>query len=148
MKKVLSIVLLFVFLSAYAFPCNAEIGFSGMTDDELLEAQEELKTELLTRGLIKTITLPAGLYEVGTDIPHGKYIITAATPNIGIMPIVRVFADKETANSQGYQLVAHDAIIDEILPDLGSCMVDLQDGYVLCLRSVSFSIQKYSLPAF
>jgi len=83
MKKVIVLFALICLIFSSCSFSYAETRFSELTDDELLTAQAELHEELLSRGLIKTIVLPAGIYEAGVDIPVGKYILTDAEHNRG-----------------------------------------------------------------
>ena len=120
----------------------AEVGFSQMTDEELLQAQEELQKEIVDRGLLKKITLPSGLFVAGVDIPAGKYIVTAATVNPARYAYIAIYKDMESASSI---LSSISTIFEQILPDYGSCMITLEEGQVLMLESVNFTIEKYNI---
>ena len=55
------------------------LDLSSMTDDEIVDLYDKLTNEIVTRGMEKTATLPAGKYIAGKDIPVGSYIITCST---------------------------------------------------------------------
>lgn len=137
MKNLIALVLSVCVLLSFSL-VYAEVGFGNMTDDELLLAQEELQNELLSRGLIKKTTMPPGVYEVGVDIPAGKYIFTAATVNPSMLPAISLYKNKTDTSS----------IVWQILEDYGSYMVTLEEGQILKLDSVSFTLEKYFLPSF
>lgn len=143
MKKAIAVLICFCWVLSIG-SVYAEVGFSKMTDEELISAQEELQNELLNRGLIKKVTLPAGLYEAGVDIPVGKYIVTAATVNQAKYPCVSVYKDKKDASS----LFSLNTLSEQVLADYGSCMVTLEEGQVLKLESVSFTVEKYNIASF
>ena len=52
---------------------------SSLTNDEIVELQGRVNAELVSRGIEKTATLPAGKYTAGKDFPAGSYIITCKT---------------------------------------------------------------------
>ncbi len=141
MKSIIALFICVCVLLSFSLS-YAEIGFDKMTDEELILAQEELQNEIIARGLVKKATIPPGLYEVGVDIPVGKYVLTAVTVNPSKRPVITVYEGKVETYSY------FDSIMWDILEDNGSCMVSLEDGQILHLESVSFTIEKYSLPSF
>ena len=77
MQRILCVLLAVLTLTLAACPAFASaVDLSGMTDDELLELQEALSTEIVSRGIRMTAELPKGKYIVGRDIPAGAYIFT------------------------------------------------------------------------
>ena len=139
-KSILFFVCICLFFSFTSV--RAEVGFDKMTDEELLLAQEELKNEIMKRGLVKKATLPAGYYEAGVDIPAGKYIVTAVTTHANRYPSICIYKDKKDAAS----LLSLSIISEQVLADYGSCMITLEEGQVLKLEAVTYTIEKYSIP--
>lgn len=77
MRRILCVLLAVLTLALAACPAFASaVDLSGMTDDELLELQEALSAEIVSRGIHLTAELPKGKYIVGRDIPAGAYIYT------------------------------------------------------------------------
>ena len=52
---------------------------SSLTNDELVLLLETVNAALVSRGIEKSATLPAGKYTAGKDFPAGSYIITCRT---------------------------------------------------------------------
>ena len=76
MKKWL--VILTVFLLFFPFAAMAEIDLSGMSFDELVALQEQVELAIWNSEEWQAVTVPAGVYGVGTDIPAGKWTIQAS----------------------------------------------------------------------
>lgn len=74
MKRILAFIL--VMLVA-ALPACAEIDLSSMSFDDLLALQEKVVKEITSRAEWKEVAVPPGIYEVGVDIPVGKWTITS-----------------------------------------------------------------------
>ncbi len=148
MKRIISLLLLIVILTC-SFSAMADVpDFSKLTDDELLEAQSLMNAEILKRGILKKVKIPAGHYEVGVDIPAGKYILTTED-DIGMFNQVQIlmydseywFENRNTSNKQH-------RLMNEVFSSAGSCSVDLKDGYILYLVNGSFYIEKFNLSLF
>lgn len=56
----------------------AEIDFSTMSFDELMQAQEQLTSALWNSDGWVDVTIPCGVYVIGSDIPAGRWTITAS----------------------------------------------------------------------
>ena len=75
MKKILSAVLVLMLLIPTAM---AEVDLSALSFDELVALRQQVNKEITTRPEWKEVTVPAGLWKVGEDIPAGKWTISAA----------------------------------------------------------------------
>lgn len=74
MKKLLSLlVLVALFLSV---PASADVDLSGMSFDELIALREQVNLALWATEEWQEVTVPAGAYEIGKDIPAGYWTIT------------------------------------------------------------------------
>lgn len=73
MKKLLSVIL----IAALILPAIAlaDIDLSGMSYADLLALRSQVDRELVTRKEWKEVTVPAGEWTVGEDIPEGSYSI-------------------------------------------------------------------------
>lgn len=62
---------------AILIPCIALASYalSDMSIDELVTLRSEINAELMERGYEKEVTIPAGTYIIGEDIPAGAYTI-------------------------------------------------------------------------
>ena len=74
MKRFLAVILLLCLFSSVAL---ADI-FSDFTYDELLTLHHALDQEIMKRPEWKEVTVPAGDWIVGVDIPGGTYSIRPA----------------------------------------------------------------------
>ena len=143
-KSLICIIALVLFIMLNITCVKSEgIDYSSMSNEELLSMQKGFTDELMRRGLIKRIKLPAGQYEVGVDIPAGTYIITAAEINSEYYSTVAVFEDWSKVTEQGEL-----ATYIELLTDLGECTVKLKENNILWLAHVSYYIQKFDLSIF
>lgn len=52
------------------------IELSSLTDDEIISLYDAVNNEMITRGLFREATLPAGAYYAGSFIPEGTYVCT------------------------------------------------------------------------
>ena len=75
------------------------IDLSGLSDEEVIELLDKINAELVSRGIEKSATLPAGKYVGGKDLPAGVYIITCKTDD-DHHGIVWVSAAADDLNSQ------------------------------------------------
>ncbi len=72
MKKLIAIILV---LCSFASISVAESIFGDFTFDQLLILHHALDQEIMSRPEWKEVTVPAGDWIVGVDIPEGKYSI-------------------------------------------------------------------------
>ena len=73
MKKIITVVMVIcLFLSC----ASAEtVDLSAMSYDQLLALRSQINTEIISRPEWKEVTVPAGAWIVGADIPEGFYCI-------------------------------------------------------------------------
>lgn len=80
MKKILSVILTFALLIPAA--CfGEEIDLSGYSFAELAALRDRIQMEMMTRDEWQEVTVPAGLWEVGVDIPAGAWLVRCADEN-------------------------------------------------------------------
>lgn len=75
MKRILSVVLVLMLLTPAAM---ADVDLSALSFDELVALRQQVNQEITKRPEWKEVTVPAGLWKVGEDIPAGKWTISAA----------------------------------------------------------------------
>lgn len=72
MKKVVLLVLALVLVGAVAL---AEVDLSGMTYDEMVELRDQLDKAIWASDGWQYVQVPGGDYDVGTDIPAGRWTL-------------------------------------------------------------------------
>lgn len=78
MKKLILIVIAFsMFLS-----CAHAENLSEMSVDDLVALRNAINAELAGRPEWKQVTVPAGTWVVGKDIPAGEYSVSSATDDL------------------------------------------------------------------
>lgn len=84
MKRFLCILLICLMIT----PALAEsIDLSAMSFDELRTLQTSISKELVTRPEWKSIPVPAGFYQVGVDIPAGKWCLKCGKSTYGYVSV-------------------------------------------------------------
>ena len=73
MKKLICIILILC-LPVIAV---AETDLTSMSYDALVNLQRSLTTEIMSRPEWKSVTVPAGTWLIGTDIPAGSYSLSS-----------------------------------------------------------------------
>lgn len=73
MKKLLAIILVLCSIVAFA---SAETDLASMPFDELYALRHKVDAEIMSRPEWKEVTVPAGQWTVGEDIPAGTYSIS------------------------------------------------------------------------
>lgn len=58
--------------------CLAEVDLSQMTFDELVALKDQINLAIWSSEEWQEVEVPAGIYEIGIDIPAGKWTIRAA----------------------------------------------------------------------
>ena len=74
MRKVITFFLCLALILGMAFPASAA-KISEMTYEELIQMRQRIDREIVSRPEWKEVTVPAGIYKVGEDIPAGTYSI-------------------------------------------------------------------------
>ncbi len=77
MKKMFSLFLIAITVLTVTFASAESIDLSSLTYDELIALSTKITMEIMSRPDFKTVKVPPGAYEVGKDIPAGKWTITA-----------------------------------------------------------------------
>lgn len=74
MKKTVALILALILIGAAAY---AAIDLSGMSFDELMELRAQVDAALWASDGWTEATVPQGVYNVGEDIPAGRWTIKA-----------------------------------------------------------------------
>ena len=105
MKKVLSLILTLVLLIGSV--ALAEIDLTGMSFNELRILYEQVQQALIDTKQGGTVKVGIGVYEVGKDIPAGKWTVTVPGNNcafVYIFPSYEAYLDSEY-NFLDFQLI-------------------------------------------
>lgn len=86
MKKLTSIALVLCIVMIPVLSLAATIDLSGMSLADLIKLQEQITIAMWKTQEWQEVTVPAGLYQVGREIPAGKWTITA-TPNASMAQV-------------------------------------------------------------
>ena len=99
MKKFLIFLLTLAMVPIIALADLPDI--SGLTYDELVELKNQIDSAIWASGEWQSVTVPAGLYKIGKDIPAGKWHIESAGKNIEIYTGAKL---DENKNSIAYDM--------------------------------------------
>jgi len=87
MKRTFCIILAFVLLITIAPAAFADVDLSGMSFDELVALKDQINLALWNSVDWQEVTVPQGLYKVGSDIPAGKWTVKAP---VGSYTVVKI----------------------------------------------------------
>lgn len=138
MRKIFALVLTLTLLTVPLYAAVATgVALSGMTDEELTILKQQLDTEILDRGMVKSATLPVGTYTVGVDIPQGAYEILVEPEEVGT--IYELYATNEDYKN-GIE-------VDRYMPlyEGDSAKITLSDGQILIIEIGSVRITAFSI---
>lgn len=75
MKRLLALILSMIAL--FTTTAFAEIDLSGMSFEELVKLQNKINAAIWASDGWQSVTVPAGIYKIGEEIPSGKWVIKA-----------------------------------------------------------------------
>lgn len=78
MKKVITICIALALVLSLAPAVFADVDLSGMSFDELVALKDQINRAIWNSQEWQEVTVPQGVWEVGADIPAGKWTIKAA----------------------------------------------------------------------
>lgn len=111
MKKLLSATMLLILL--IVLPAFAEIDLSGMTFDELVSLKEKINLAMWECEEWQEVLVPQGIYEIGKDIPSGKWTIRVQDNQFAQLSWGTCYNDKGDA-------IKHDIDFDQIFSESSS----------------------------
>lgn len=77
MKEVITILITLALLLTLAVPACADFDLSGLSFDELVALRDQIDLAIWNSEEWQEVTVPQGVWEVGADIPEGKWTIRA-----------------------------------------------------------------------
>ena len=120
MKKIICILLLVCMTS---FAAADSIDLSALSYDELLELRSSLNTEIINRPEWKEVTVPAGTWVIGRDIPEGLYCVKSADGKN-----VNVTVWKKEVNNYSDNGLRYNELVSEKSP---YGRMELKEGWIL-----------------
>lgn len=127
MKKFVGLVLALILICSFAV---AEVDLTGMTFDELIELRQKVDAAIFASDGWQEVSVPAGIYKIGEDIPAGKWVVTPAKGSTAFIDLGKSIDDNgmeiaddfydETITSESDSYAAYNNVREVTL--------DLQDG--------------------
>jgi|GEM_PF-1913208 len=74
MKKIITFILALIVCATSAV---AEFDLTGMTLEELIQLQQQVQLAMWVTDDWQEVEVPVGIYEIGVDIPAGKWTMTS-----------------------------------------------------------------------
>lgn len=87
MKKVITICITLVLILTLVPDAFADVDLSGMSFDELVALKDQINLALWNSADWQEVTVPQGLYKVGSDIPAGKWTVKAPVGGYTVVKI-------------------------------------------------------------
>ena len=106
-KRIVAFCLITLLALGASSALAASIDLSALSFDELIELSEQITKEITSRSEWKEVTVPAGLYEIGVDIPAGYWTITAADGDYAMIELGNSLNDAKSTvrNTQAHELI-------------------------------------------
>ena len=82
MKKLFVLILALVLCCSSAYASSIDL--SGMTFDELVALREQLNLAIWNSQEWQEVTVPAGVWKVGEDIPAGSWTIVPVSSSVSV----------------------------------------------------------------
>lgn len=101
-KSVISALLVVGLSVGIHYAAAADVDLHSLSFIELKSLQDQVYAEMLTRPEWTEVSVPAGVYEVGVDIPEGMWTITAEEH-----AWVSIFVGQEVDDTRSYITSEH-----------------------------------------
>lgn len=136
MRKVITICITLALVLSLAPAAFADVDLSGMTFDELVALKDQINLALWNSADWQEVTVPQGVWQVGADIPAGKWTIKPVPWGHSYIRIGNELKDagtdvkgiaSETINDPDYEY--YDAVKDKT-----EWTVDLSSGQYIVIN--------------
>ena len=125
----------------------ASIDLSALSFDELKELSEQITKEITSRAEWKEVTVPAGVYVVGVDIPAGYWTITATKKQTSMLEIGTALDANKTEIARGatisYAQITDPADSYYSYNPVSSVSWNLNNGDYICITDASVIFTPY-----
>lgn len=149
MKKIAAIV------AAAALICTtamAEINLSGMSYEELIALQAQVTRQIMLTDKWQEVRVPAGVYQVGVEIPAGKWTIR---PIDGDTAMIKVGTKLDAGGKDFdyHDLLSHEQITSPKdgyykYNKIETVTLELQEGQYIIIDSAPVIFTPYAGPSF
>lgn len=109
MKKLIILIVLCLLVSS----ASAELDLSGYSYDQLLDLQKSVTAEIISRPEWKEVTVPAGTWIIGEDIPAGEYCIKNTADSLNIISSTNPSGDFDVYKTLGKDEVIGKAALND-----------------------------------
>lgn len=140
MKRFLALVFCFLLLLACSVQAES-IDLSGYSFEELLILQQRVNTALFESPEWKEVEVPMGVWDVGKDIPAGRWELRKSPNSTGYWASV-VFYLKRTNGQPDYMREMYHLKTPE-----DSAVLELEEGNVIKIEDASVVFRRY-VPSF
>ena len=127
MKRFLAIMVLVLMVVSSA--AAEDIDLSGLSFDQLIQLQSRITMEIMQRDEWQEVTVPAGVYVIGKDIPAGSWSVEMACK--GSCEVLLYPNKEESENEFGFSLF--DVVLSEYIEKTTVGKLDLKNGNILVL---------------
>ena len=93
MKKVITILITLARILSFSASALADFDLSGLSFEELVALKDQINLAIWESEEWQEVTVPQGVWEVGADIPAGKWTISAADGAISSVTIGKELRD-------------------------------------------------------
>ena len=147
MKRTLCSILAFVLVLTLAPAAFAEWDLSGMSFDELVALRDQAQRAMWDSADWQEITVPQGAWQVGPDIPAGKWTIVCGGKNYTSVDVADSLRDNGTKATFPPKASASIFNPDSSLYDNGDLKewtVELHDGEYVVISSADAVFTPYA----
>ena len=133
MRKVITICITLALVLSLAPAAFADVDLSGMTFDELVALRDQIDLAIWNSQEWQEVEVPQGVWQVGADIPAGKWTIKPVAAGQTYVTIGNELKDAGTnvKYKNGQLLRAEDWYAYNPSSDVPSWNVELTDGQYL-----------------
>lgn len=141
MKKLVILVVSLILVSSAALATTAAFDFSGLSLAQLVEVQQQLNLAMWATDEWQEVEVPAGVYEIGKDIPAGHWTISPKPSGYAIIRWGTELDSSKTALG-GYNSRLAQEVLD--VDDVANVSWELTDGTYLIVESGSVIFTPFS----
>lgn len=150
-RLIITIVTLFILISSFAFQSAlADVDLSGMSFDELVALRNQIDQAIWASDGWQEVSVPAGVYHIGEDIPAGKWTIRPADGHTAEVSYGPSLEDGGASINRGYGYEQITSPNDSYSKynDIDCVNWTLEDGAYIMIESSSVVFTPFSGNAF
>lgn len=147
MKKVITICITLFLILTLAPAAFADVDLSGMSFDELVALKDQVQRAMWDSADWQEVTVPQGVWQVGADIPAGKWTIVCGGKNYTDIEIADSLKDNGTKAAfppKASAVIYNTSSIVYDEGDLKEWTVDLHDGEYVVISDADAVFTPYA----